>query len=74
MVFHLGNASNHATKQKIKHLNKRSVSFINLPSGVPKSPDSAPMDFGMWGNLNRSLKSSKFEALAELKKFLRTIG
>jgi len=42
-------ASSHTAKMTLKCLNKCNVNYITPAKWMLKSPDAAPMDFGIWG-------------------------
>ncbi|KAH3897496.1 hypothetical protein DPMN_021684 [Dreissena polymorpha] len=56
MVFYQDSASRHTSKQTLQFIKKEKVNFIDRDEWVPKFPDAAPMDFGIWGILKRRLQ------------------
>ena len=47
MVFHHDSASSHAARETIQFLKNNNMNFIDKEEWMPKSPDAAPMDFGI---------------------------
>ena len=74
MVFHQDSASSHTSKQTLQFLKKEKVNFIDRDEWMPKSPDAAPLDFGIWGILKRRLQKRNVNSVKGLKKPLRTSG
>ena len=68
MIFHQDSASSHTSKDTLDFLRKRKVKFITPEEWMPKSPDAAPMDFGIWGVLKRRLQKRQINTLIGLKK------
>jgi len=71
MVFHQDSASSHTSKQTLQFLKKEKVNFIDRDEWMPKSPDAAPMDFGIWGILKRRLQKRNVNSVIGLKKALK---
>lgn len=71
MVFHQDSASSHTSKQTLKFLKDNKVKFVKPEEWMPKSPDAAPMDFGIWGILKRRLQKRTINTLRGLKRALR---
>ena len=71
MVFHQDSASSHTSKKTIEFLKKRKVSYITPSEWMPKSPDCAPMDYGIWGILKRRLQKRKIYTLSGLKRAVK---
>ena len=71
MVFHQDSASNHAAKTNINYLKSRPVSFVTPDEWMPKSPDAALMDYGIWGILKRKLHKRNINTIGGLKKGLK---
>ena len=55
-LFHLDSAPSHTYKETIRYLDYRKVNFIKREESMPKSPDAAPIDFGIWGIFSRGLQ------------------
>ena len=55
MVFHQDSASSHTARKTLDFLQKRLVQYMTPSEWMPKSPDCAPMDYGIWGILNASV-------------------
>ena len=49
-VFHEDSASSHTTKMTIDFLNRIKGNYITPAEWMPKSPDPAPLDVGIWGH------------------------
>ena len=47
------------------------MNFIDRDEWMPKSPDAAPMDFGIWGILKRRLHKRNVTSVIGLKKALK---
>lgn len=71
MVFHQDSASSHTAKKTIEYLKKRKTKFITPDEWMPKSPDAAPMDYGIWGILKRRLQKRKIYTMNGLKNALK---
>ena len=71
MVFHQDSASSHTSKHTLAYLRQRKINFVTPEEWMPKSPDAAPMDFGIWGILKRRLQKRKIYTLAGLKRALK---
>ena len=56
-AFHQDSASSHTAKMTIDFLKRNRVNYITPAEWMPKSPDAAPMDFGIWGILKRRLQN-----------------
>lgn len=70
MVFHQDSASSHTSKQTLTYMRQQNINFVTPNEWMPKSPDAAPMDFGIWGILKRRLQKRKLYTLAGLKRAL----
>ena len=70
-MFHQDSASSHTARKTIDFLNKHKVKYIAPAEWMPKSPDAAPMDFGIWGILNQRLQKRKLYTMIGLKKALK---
>lgn len=70
MVFHQDSAASHTAKNTLEFLKERNVNYISPDEWMPKSPDAAPMDFGIWGILKRRLQKRKIRSLLGLKRAL----
>ena len=57
MVFHQDSASSHTARATIQFLKNNNVNFIGREERMPKPPDAALIDSGMWGILKRVYKS-----------------
>ncbi|KAH3878467.1 hypothetical protein DPMN_002362 [Dreissena polymorpha] len=66
MVFYQDSASRHTSKQTLQFLKKEKVNFIDRDECVPKSPDAAPMDFGILGILKRCLQKRNVNSVIGL--------
>ena len=71
MVFHQDSASSHTARETIQFLKNNNVNFIDKEEWMPKSPDAAPMDFGIWGILKRRLQKRNVNTLLGLKRALK---
>ena len=71
MVFHQDSASSYTARATIKFLKNNNVNFIEKEEWMPKSPDAAPMDFGIWGILKRHLQKRNVNTLLGLKRALK---
>lgn len=71
MVFHQDSASSHTAKATLNYLKSRGIKFITPEEWMPKSPDAAPMDYGIWGVLKRKLQKRTINSLRGLKKALK---
>lgn len=71
MVFHQESACSHTAKMTINFLIKCKMNYITPAEWMPKSPDAAPMDFGIWGILKRRLQKRKIYTMSGLKKALK---
>ena len=72
MVFHQDSASSHSARKTLDFLQKRRVQYITPSEWMPKSPDCAPMDYGLWGMLKRRLQKRSIYTLNE--ELSRTSG
>ena len=70
MVFHQDSASSHTARKTLDFLQKRQVQYITPSEWMPKSPDCAPMDYGIWGILKRRLQKCSIYTLNGLKRAL----
>jgi hypothetical protein len=50
---------------------KENMRFIPKEKWIPKSPEAAPMDYLVWGYLNRFIWKKKVKDMAVLKRALR---
>ena len=71
MLIHQNSASSHTSKQTLQFLKKEKVNFIDPEEWMPKSPDAASMDFGIWGILKRLLQKRNVNSAIGLKKALK---
>ena len=71
MVFHQDSASSHTARKTLDFLQKRRVQYITPSEWMPKSPDCAPMDYGIWGILKRRLQKRSIYTLNGLKRALK---
>ena len=71
MVFHQDSASSHTMIKTLDLLQKRRVQYITPSEWMPKSPDCAPMDYGIWGILKRRLQKRSIYTLNGLKRALK---
>lgn len=65
-VFHQASASSLTAKMTIDFLKKHKVSYV-----TSKSPDAAPIDFGIWGVLKCRLQKCKIFTTTGLTKALK---
>ena len=68
MVFHQDSASSHTARKTLDFLQKRRVQYITPPEWMPKSPDCARMDYGIWGILKHRLQKRFIYTLNGLKR------
>ena len=76
MVFHQDSASSHTARKTLDFLQKRRVQNITPSEWMPKSPDCAPMDYGIWGILKRCLQKRSIYTghIMDLKELSRSSG
>ena len=70
MVFHHDSAASRIAKNTLNFLDSRNINYISPDEWMPKSPDAAPMDFGIWGILKRWLQKRRIRSLLGLKRAL----
>ena len=63
MKFHQDSTSSHTARKTLDFLQKRRVQYITPSEWMPKSPDCAPMDYGIWGILKRRLQKCSIYTL-----------
>jgi hypothetical protein len=56
MAFHQDTASSHTVAETSFSKNVRSIKYLTPEEWMPKSPDAATMDTGIWGTLKRRLQ------------------
>ena len=71
IVFHQDSASSHTAKQTLAYLKNKNIKCISPVEWMPKSPDAAPMDFGIWGIIKRRLQKRIVNTLTGLKRALK---
>ncbi|XP_074597265.1 uncharacterized protein LOC141852231 [Brevipalpus obovatus] len=72
-IFHQDSAPSHTSKRTLEFLRSSGINFIPPSMWTPKSPDNAPMDFSIWGYMERELKKHKVKTMIGLKKALTQI-
>ena len=68
MVFHQDPASSHTARKTLDFLQKGRVQYITPSEWMPKSPDCALMDYGIWCILKRRLQKRSIYTLNVLKR------
>ena len=74
MVFHQDSASSHTARKTLDFLQKRRVQYITPSEWMPKSPDCAQMDYGIWVSLSAVCRNALYTLLMDLKELSRTSG
>ena len=72
-IFHQDSAPSHTSKKTLEFLNSEKISFIHPTMWTPKSPDNAPMDYSIWGYMEKMLKKRNVKTMMGLKKVLTQI-
>ncbi|CAF5166559.1 unnamed protein product, partial [Rotaria magnacalcarata] len=70
MIYHHDSAPSHVSKETIAFMNKTKINYVKPQEWMPKSPDTAPMDYAVWGHLKQRLNKCKIETLDQLKKIV----
>ncbi|RWS02895.1 uncharacterized protein B4U80_03395 [Leptotrombidium deliense] len=55
-VFHQDSAPSHTAKRTLQYLKEQKVNFITPDQWMPSSPDTAPMDYFVWGYVKNQVK------------------
>jgi hypothetical protein len=71
-LFHQDSAPSHVSNFTRDFMSSR-MKFITKEEWIPKSPDAAPMDYSIWGNMKRMLWREKVEDMASLKRAIRRV-
>jgi hypothetical protein len=71
--FHQDSASSHTAAKTKEFFKERKVKYVSPEEWMPKSPNAAPMDFGILGILKRRLQKRKIYTLSGLKKALKQV-
>ncbi|XP_042903759.1 uncharacterized protein [Parasteatoda tepidariorum] len=70
-VFHQDSAPSHAYKVTQKFLTDQQVQFLRAEQWIPNSPDAAPCDYFLWGNVKNKLNKRRISKLRGLQRAIR---
>lgn len=72
-ILQQDSAPAHVSKNTLEFMSKRKMKFIPPDMWTPNSPDNAPLDFNIWGWMEKELQKRKVYTIIGLKRALQEI-
>ncbi|GAV06337.1 hypothetical protein RvY_16347 [Ramazzottius varieornatus] len=73
VIFHMDSAPSHTAKLTIQYLNDHRVKYLPKEIWMANSPDLAPLDYGINGNLKRILSERKATTIKGLISVIKKV-